>query len=89
MLSACCDVGARVLMPAPADASEVREIQARNFRYLMYLARSPLFELVVKSPLTKIIAVLAKIPLLGSVLSSILELLIALQPHYFYTSASS
>jgi len=89
LLSACCDIASRGLMPAVTEASEKREIQNRNFRYLFYLARSPLFEALVKTPLLKVIAVLARIPLFGSLLGSILELLICLQPHYFYTSASS
>lgn len=89
VLSACCDIGSRVLMPPTSDPSELREIQSRNLKYLFYLARSPLFETVVKPPLLYVIAFLAKIPLLGTLLSSILELLISLQPHYFYTSASS
>jgi len=88
-LSACCDIGSRVLMPSTTDSSELREIQSRNFRYLFYLARSPLFEAIVKTPLMHVIAMLSKIPLLGTLLSSILELLISLQPHYFYSSASS
>jgi len=88
-LSASCDIASRALMPSTNDLSELREIQSRNFRYLFYLARSPLFEAIVKTPLMRVIALLAKIPLLGALLGSILELLISLQPHYFYTSASS
>lgn len=90
VLSACCDIGSRVLTwNSTFDNSELAELQSRSFRYLMYLARSPLFELAVKLPLTKLIALLSKIPLLGSIIGSLLELIIALQPIYFYTSASS
>lgn len=64
------------------------ERQRRNLQLLLYLARSPFFDVVIKRILETSARGLRRIPLIGGVASSTLELTTALQTYWFYTAAS-
>jgi len=64
------------------------EMSRRTIKYFLYLFRSPFFDEFTLIPLKKIGNMLNRIPLLGLLCSNLMDLLIAMQSLYFYTSAS-
>lgn len=62
------------------------EIDRRAMFMVLYLFRSPLFEKIVQKPLIKLLSILKNLPLFGIIFANLLQLLISLQKHYFYTS---
>lgn len=89
-LSVAVDGFSRALAPRMASLSreEFAELSGRISRYLFYLLRDPMFSRFVSSPLQSLSELLARIPLLGAFLSSIINLIFSIQKYYFYTSAS-
>ncbi len=84
------DIIARKLAGDLRDLSpaQVEQWAVRTRGYLYYLVRSPLFETVTIRPFKAAADMLAPLPLVGSVLSVVVETAIALQRHHFYTSNS-
>lgn len=89
-LSLSVDAASRALAPKMASLSkaEYDEVSLRMRNYLFYLLRDPLFSRVLSAPLQKLAALLARIPLLGGFLASMVSLVFTIQKYYFYTSAS-
>lgn len=90
LVSLTFDLLSRLLTPklSQLGPAQTAEYTRRTMAYFFYLARSPVFERFTKGPLLRFAALLAKIPLVGTFASSIIELLISLQVYYFYTAAS-
>jgi len=59
-----------------------------TYSYLYYLIRNPIFDQYTKPWLLRFSQILSHIPLIGFLISPLMEAVIALQKHYFYTSAS-
>jgi hypothetical protein len=60
----------------------------RQLNLIYYLWRSPCFDACVHPPLRLLEQGLGRVPLVGSMYSRILEIAVAIQGYYFYTSAS-
>jgi len=90
LLSLSVDAASRALAPRLAQLSkaEFEEVHTRMRNYLFYFLRDPMFSQIVANPLHRFCLLLNRIPLLGSVLSSMLSLVFSIQRYYFYTSAS-
>ena len=56
--------------------------------WVLYALRSPVFEQLVQARLVRVGEVVGKVPLLGMIGSNVVDLILSLQQHYFYTSAS-
>ncbi len=65
------------------------EVMRRCFLWGFYLLRTPLFDKFTKVPLSWILSLLGRIPLIGSIFENMLALAEELQSHWFYVSASS
>jgi hypothetical protein len=73
----------------PLSPGQQRELERRRRAWLYYLLRSPMFETsLVRVPLTKIFQLLSRVPIVGILAQNMLDLILTLQTHYFYTSAS-
>ncbi|KAK9812042.1 hypothetical protein WJX73_000692 [Symbiochloris irregularis] len=68
--------------------SEVRELIRRRLLFLYYFLRSPFFDLYTRPPVEKAHGILQHVPLVGSLSSKALEILLGIQALYTYTSAS-
>lgn len=90
-LSLFVDILARILVGRSSALSpcQSQEVVRRLMGYGYYLVRDPFFSRFTKLPLTVLVEGIKKLPLIGPILGMISELLISLQQHYFYTSASS
>lgn len=88
MLALLTDLGSRVAMPAPNDSAHLVERRRRMAQLLLYLGRSPLFDLVLRAIVKRITSPLRSIPLVGGVASSAIQWVTLLQQYWFYTSAS-
>jgi len=91
ILSAVVDVASRLLQTRYDQLSDLQklEVNRRTSLYLFYLARNPLFEEYTKQPLVRFGELLSRIPIIGFFISSLLDAVLALQKHHFYTSASN
>lgn len=69
-----------------AGALEVAEMRRRRNLLWWSLARSPMFEKILKRPCEVLDTILSKIPFIN--MFRIMELYLALQPYYFSSSAS-
>lgn len=72
----------------PKNSSEQDELRRRQFQMVLYLVRSPLFDVVLKYILRRIERVLRRIPLVGAPMSASFELMLVLQKLWFYTAGS-
>jgi len=88
--SGMVDIVSRFLQARYDQLSDLQklEVNRRTFCYLYYLVRNPIFDQYTKAPIVWFCTLLSKIPLLGFIISPLLEAVLALQKHYFYTSAS-
>ena len=64
------------------------EQQRRKLQLLLYLVRSPFYDVVIKKSLETIANGLRNIPLIGGLILSSSDLASALQTYWFYTAAS-
>ena len=64
------------------------ELSRRLLWWSLYLLRSPVFEQYVQARLVRVGEVVGKVPLLGMIGTNVVDLILSLQQHYFYTSAS-
>ena len=64
------------------------ELSRRMLWWSLYLLRSPVFETFVQSRLVRVGEVVGKVPLLGMIGTNVVDLILSLQQHYFYTSVS-
>lgn len=76
---------AKKFKPMTAGAEEATR---RMIKYLWYFVQSPFFDHYTIIPLKNIVNILNRLPLVGPLFSSIMDLGIAMQSLYFYTSAS-
>lgn len=90
LVSLLFDMASRLLTPKYAflNHAQREEISRRTMLYFLYLARSPLFERYIRGFVMRLSAMVSSIPIFGPLVSSIIDLLISLQVHYFYTSGS-
>ena len=58
------------------------------FYWLIYLLRTPFFELYSKTPLLTVTNKMSRIPIFGLFFGNLADLVVALQTHYFYTCAN-
>lgn len=82
------DLGARTAMAAPGDDSDEEERRRRMAQLILYLGRSPMFDLILRRFIKKFTNPLRKVPLVGGVASSAIEWMTLLQQYWFYTSGS-
>lgn len=82
------DLGSRLAMAPPTDDADVNERRRRMAQLVLYLGRSPLFDLIMRGFIRKITSPLRYIPLVGGVASSAIEWVTLLQQYWFYTSGS-
>ncbi|CAN8074693.1 unnamed protein product [Agarophyton chilense] len=82
------DVGSRIAMATPASPSELDERRRRMAQLVLYLGRSPLFDLILRRLIKKFTTPLRRVPLIGGVSSSAIEWITLLQQYWFYLSAS-
>ncbi|KAI0567213.1 Peroxisome membrane protein Pex16 [Gracilaria domingensis] len=82
------DVASRSAMAAPASPSELEERRRRMAQLVLYLGRSPLFDLILRRVIKKFTTPLRKVPLVGGISSSAIEWITLLQQYWFYLSAS-
>eukprot|EP00976_Prorocentrum_cordatum_P077974 1182907-Prorocentrum_minimum.AAC.10 len=64
------------------------ELVRRQLLLVYYLMRSPCFDKGVHPPLRLIESGLGRVPLVGGLYSKVLDIMVAVQGYYFYTSAS-
>lgn len=76
---------AKKFKPMTAGAEEATR---RMVKYLWYFVQSPFFDRYTIIPVKNIVNLLGRLPLIGPLFSSIMDLGIAMQSLYFYTSAS-
>eukprot|EP00210_Caulerpa_lentillifera_P001982 g1900.t1 len=67
---------------------EQKEMKRRRTLFLIYLLRSPLFDLLTKPGLNSAQSLASAIPVLGKVIGKALELLYGAQRYYVYTNGS-
>lgn len=82
------DLGSRLAMAPPTDSADVDERRRRLAQLVLYLGRSPLFDLVMRGFIRRITSPLRSIPLVGGAASSAIEWVTLLQQYWFYTSGS-
>lgn len=82
------DVASRAAMATPASPAELEERRRRMAQLVLYLGRSPLFDLILRRVIKRMTAPLRKVPLVGGVTSSAIEWITLLQQYWFYLSAS-
>ena len=82
------DVAARVAMAQPGNDSDVEERRRRMAQLVLYLGRSPLFDILIRRVIRRLVSPLRRIPLIGGVTSTSIEWITLLQQYWFYMSAS-
>lgn len=82
------DLGSRAAMASPSNDADVAERKRRMAQLVLYLGRSPLFDLILRRFLKRFTSPLRRIPVVGGVASSAIEWITLLQQYWFYTSAS-
>lgn len=82
------DLGSRMAMAAPSDDADVDERRRRMAQLVLYLGRSPLFDLIMRGFIRRLTSPLRCIPLVGGAASSAIEWVTLLQQYWFYTSGS-
>lgn len=82
------DLGSRMSMAAPQGNEEVDEKRRRMAQLLLYLGRSPLFDLLLRMVMKRMTSPLRRVPLVGGAASSAIEWVTLLQQYWFYTSGS-
>lgn len=82
------DLAARGAMQTPVDDNAAEERRRRMALLVLYLGRSPFFDVVMNQVVRKVVSPLRCIPLVGSAASSAIEWASLLQQYWFYTSAS-
>jgi len=94
IISLCVDVVAQVItrialsQPQYTDKrSHVleEELSTRESNFTYYLLKSPAFEITIKPLLEKMIHIIGKIPLLGSLLANWLEFVVVCQRYFYYS----
>eukprot|EP01006_Ploeotia_vitrea_P009911 TRINITY_DN25001_c0_g1_i1.p1 TRINITY_DN25001_c0_g1~~TRINITY_DN25001_c0_g1_i1.p1 ORF type:complete len:419 (+),score=201.68 TRINITY_DN25001_c0_g1_i1:109-1257(+) len=91
-LSLLTDIVSRALVGRMRDLhspQQRNEVSRRMALWSYYLLRSPFFDNYTKRPLVRVGAWLTSMPVLGMFFGNLLDLVLALQTHYFYTAASS
>lgn len=88
MLALLTDLASRAAMPAPTDSQHLIERRRRMAQLLLYLGRSPLFDLVLRAIIKRMTNPLRRIPVVGGVASSAIQWVTLLQQYWFYTSGS-
>lgn len=88
MLALVTDLASRAAMPAPIDPAHAIERRRRMAQLLLYLGRSPFFDLILRVFVRRITAPLRHIPVVGGLTSSAIQWITLLQQYWFYTSAS-
>jgi hypothetical protein len=91
LLSALADGTSRYLLGTLSALSPRQQMEAgrRIMLWGYYLFRSPLFERFTKIPLSFVLGLFGRLPLIGGVFANLWELAEELQSHWFYVSASS
>lgn len=82
------DLASRISMAPPKGEEEVDEKRRRMAQLLLYLGRSPLFDLLLKMIVKRMTSPLRKVPFVGGAASSAIEWVTLLQQYWFYTSGS-
>lgn len=82
------DLGSRVAMAQPQSGEENDEKRRRMAQLVLYLGRSPLFDILIRAFVRKLTSPLRKVPLIGGATSSAIEWATLLQQYWFYTSGS-
>lgn len=82
------DLAARLAMAPTTNEMEADERRRRMAQLLLYIGRSPLFDLILRQVIKRMTSPLRKIPLVGGVTSSAIEWVTLLQQYWFYTSGS-
>lgn len=70
------------------DGNQVAELKRRKMQWFLYLMRSPAFELLAEPVSRSAAGVFEGVPLLGNLAGYALNMLLYIQRHHFYTSAS-
>ncbi|CAN0247257.1 unnamed protein product [Phaeothamnion confervicola] len=70
---------------SPAEAAELRR---RKALWMLYLLRSPVFEVLASPAARATAAVFEGVPLLGGLANYALEMLLYVQRHHFYVAGS-
>lgn len=70
------------------DEEQAAELRRRKLLWLLYLMRSPAFELLAEPVGRGAAGVFEGVPLLGGMAGYALNMLLYVQRHHFYTSAS-
>lgn len=86
--SLAIDVVANAMMKRAENEAERGEVQRRRLNLLLYLVRSPMFDLVLRLLIRRVERVLRRIPLVGAPIGASIELLVMLQRFWFYTAGS-
>lgn len=82
------DIGALALAAPPRTEDEAKETRRRQLQMLLYIARSPLFDVLLMAVIRRIERALRRIPIIGAPVSASIELLLLLQKFWFYTVGS-
>lgn len=88
MLALITDLASRAAMPTPIDSAHGIERRRRMAQLLLYLGRSPFFDLVLRVFIRKVTTPLRRIPVFGGITSSAIQWITLLQQYWFYTSGS-
>jgi Peroxisomal membrane protein (Pex16) len=86
--SLALDLVSRQCMADPADEDDHEEQQRRMTLMLLYLVRSPFFDFVIQRILARVEAAVRRIPLVGRLTGTTLDLVRFLQRYWFYTSGT-
>jgi hypothetical protein len=86
--SLAVDLVSRQCMADPADEDDHEEQQRRMTLMLLYLVRSPFFDFVIQRILARIEAAVRRIPVVGRLTGTTLDLVRFLQRYWFYTSGT-
>lgn len=70
------------------DEEQAAELRRRKVLWLLYLMRSPAFQLLAEPASRGAAGVFEGVPILGGMASYALNMLLYVQRHHFYTSAS-
>lgn len=82
------DLGSRGAMAPPKGDEEIDEKRRRMAQLLLYLGRSPLFDMLLRIVVRRLTSPLRWVPLVGGAASSAVEWVTLLQQYWFYTSGS-
>jgi len=90
LLSLFVDIASKQCLAKFTDMSPSQRSEAarRLFLYAYYLVRDPFFHRFTSVPLLAFGRFLRSLPVFGALFGGVIELLLALQGHHFYTSAS-